>query len=401
MPSLDVYHELAIPAPGKVVLLVMDGLGGLPRDSDGLTELEAARSPNMDALIARSICGLHDPVGPGITPGSGPAHLALFGYDPIENQVGRGVLEALGVDFDLQPTDVAARANYATLDGRGLISDRRAGRIPTEANVQLCEILSKIRLPDAEVFIRPGKEHRFVVIFRRQNLSDKISDTDPQATGVPPRSVEALDPVARPTAELVNRFIAEANKLLGGYRPANTVLMRGFAKHPQLPLLGEVYGMRTAAIASYPMYLGLAKLVGMETLSVGPTIADEIEVLRENWDRFDFFFIHVKGTDSSGEDGDFERKMRVIEEMDAQIPAIQDLKPDVLAITGDHSTPAVLKAHSWHPVPVLLYSRYCRPDGVTSFGERACVRGSLGTFPAMNLMPQMMAYALRLTKFGA
>lgn len=402
MDDLAFYHALVIPNSTKIILLVMDGLGGLPRSAGGPTELEQAIRPNMNALATGSALGLADPVGAGVTPGSGPGHLGLFGYDPCKYEIGRGVLEALGIDFDLGPNDVAARGNFATMDDRHLLTDRRAGRISTEENRGLVEMLRTIKLPGVQVFVETVKEHRFVLVLRGDGLEASLADTDPGRLGVPPMPVEARSASSTNTASLVNDFISQAEKLLAGKHPANCILMRGFAKRPALQTMQETYGLRAASIAVYPMYRGVSKLVGMSVLEVkGETIADEIDTLERNWDAFDFFYVHVKKTDSAGEDGDFDRKVHVIEEVDAHLPRLVALNPDVLAITGDHSTPAVLKSHSWHPVPVLLYSRFARSGGSTEFGETACSRGALGRFPAKELMPLLVSHALRFTKFGA
>ncbi|MFQ6101281.1 MAG: 2,3-bisphosphoglycerate-independent phosphoglycerate mutase [Anaerolineae bacterium] len=414
MTDLNLMRELAIEGQTKILLLVLDGVGGLPLTPDGPTELEAAHTPNLDALAARSICGMSTPVAPGISPGSGPGHLALFGYDPLRYEIGRGVLEALGIGFDLQPDDVAARGNFCTLDSQGLITDRRAGRIPTEMCARLCEKLRQIRLPGVETFVEPVKEYRFVLVLRGEGLYDGLTETDPQQVGKPPLPVEPLRPEATHTAELINQWIAEARKLLADEHPANGCNLRGIAKDPGLPKMPQIYKLRCGAIATYPMYRGVAKLAGMEVLPTGETIEDEVETLKAHWASYDFFFFHVKKTDSRGEDGDFEAKVKVIEHADTLLPDILALKtsaelsveasvepPDVVIITGDHSTPAVWKAHSWHELPVLLWSRYIRPDGVTQFGERPCMAGGLGHIHHTDLLPLAMAYAGRLTKFGA
>jgi 2,3-bisphosphoglycerate-independent phosphoglycerate mutase len=355
--------------------------------------------------------GLAVPVAPGVTPGSGPAHLSLFGYDPLEYDIGRGVLEALGIGFDLQPEDVAARGNFCSVDEEGRITDRRAGRIPTEVNEKLVALLRDIQLPGVKTFVETVKEYRFVLVLRPtegQALHANIADTDPQKLGVPPLPAEPQDDASKPTARLVNEWIAAAREILKDHHPANSLNLRGLAKDPGLPSFGEVYGLRAAAIATYPMYKGVAKLVGMEVLPVGgETLEDEVDTLRSHWADYDYFFLHVKKTDSAGEDGDFQRKAAVIEHVDeAVVPAILELEPDVLIVTGDHSTPSALKSHSWHPVPTLLWSRYCRPDGAllpagAEFGERACGRGSLGVFPATDEMALALGHALRLTKYGA
>jgi 2,3-bisphosphoglycerate-independent phosphoglycerate mutase len=369
---------------------------------NGLTELEAAHTPNLDALAKESVSGLSKPVGAGITPGSGPGHLALFGYDPLAWDIGRGVLEALGIDFALGPDDLAARGNFCTVDpATGNITDRRAGRIATEVCVRLVKKLRPIKLPGVEVFVEPVKEYRFVVVLRGKGLVDDLTETDPQQTGVPPLPVRALRPEAQRAADLLNQWLAEARRLLADEHPANSLNLRGMAKVPPISKMPDTYKMRFGAIATYPMYRGIARLVGMDVLKTGDTIEDEVATLRDQWDNYDFFFFHVKKTDSNGEDGNFEGKKAVIEHVDELIPEIVALKPDVLLVTGDHSTPWSLKSHSWHELPVLLWGDFLRPDGVAQFGERACMAGGLGHIRHMDLMPLMMAHAGRLIKYGA
>ena len=398
---LELIQPLIVRNDSKIVLLSLDGLGGLPRPETGKSELETARLPNLSALATDAACGLLRHVAPGITPGSGPGHLGLFGYDPLQFQVGRGVLESLGIEFDLRAGDVAARGNFCTVDAQGLITDRRAGRISTEVSVRLVDRLRTIRLPGVEVFVEPVKEHRFVLVLRGAGLSGRLSETDPQLLGKPPLAVRPLAPEASRTAELVNTFIAEGKRLLHDAHPANMILLRGFDQLPELPRFPDVYGVRAAAIAAYPMYRGLAKLVGMDVLKTGATYADEIATLREHWEAYDFFFVHYKDTDKAGEDGDFDAKVAALERFDTFVPQVRALRPDVLVVTGDHATPSILAGHGWQPVPVLLWSRYCGADPVTVFTERACAAGTLGTLPAHHVMPLVMANALRLTKFGA
>jgi len=399
--NLELIKQISITSPSKIVLLVIDGLGGLPHPKTGKTELETASTPNLDKLAASSICGLIDPVGPGITPGSTPGHLALFGYDPIKYNIGRGGVAALGIDFDLKPDDIAARGNFCTVDSSGLVTDRRAGRIPTEKCTELCKLLDEIKIAGVKLFVRPVKEHRLAVVFGGEGLSPEVSDSDPQQTGVAPKAVKALKPTARRTADIAKEFIAQAKAILAKHHPANMVILRGFSRKPELPTMDEIYKLKPAAIAAYPMYRGLAKLVGMQLMKTGPAITDEFDALKQNYAGYDFFFLHIKGTDSAGEDGDFNRKVNVIEEIDKALPALTGLKPDVIVVTGDHSTPALLKSHSWHTVPVLLYSKWCRADRVGAFSEQACIMGGLGRFPATQLMPLAMANALKLAKFGA
>ncbi|MBC7246346.1 MAG: 2,3-bisphosphoglycerate-independent phosphoglycerate mutase [Actinobacteria bacterium] len=386
-----------------MVLLVLDGLGGLPHPDTGLTELETARTPNLDALARESICGLIHAIGPGITPGSGPAHMALFGYDPVRYEVGRGVLSALGVGMDLGPDDLAARVNFCTVQD-GVIVDRRAGRISTEENARLCEKLSGIRLEGVEVEIRPEKEHRAALVFRGEGLSERVSDTDPQRTGLAPLRCEPLPgggAAAERTAALVNEYLEKVSMILADEHPANMIVTRGFAKKPDIPPMTDLYGLRAGAVATYPMYRAVARLVGMELVASGPSFSEQVEAMAGAWEEYDYFFVHYKYTDSRGEDGDFAAKVACIEEVDEAVPRIVELDPDVLVVTGDHSTPALLKGHSWHPSPLLLRSRWERRDEVGSFGESACAAGGLGTFYAVDLLPLMLANAQRLNKFGA
>ncbi len=401
MLRLDLLKELSLKTPSKIVMLVLDGLGGLPRPETGRTELETARTPNLDRLAQEGICGLTDPVGRGITPGSGPGHLGLFGYDPLQYTVGRGVLEALGIDFELREGDVAARGNFCTVDGNGLIADRRAGRISNDTNARLCEKLRGIVLDGVETHVVPVREHRFVLVFRGRDLEARVADTDPQREGQPPLEAVALESGSKATADLANQFVSGTLEVLRDEHPANMILLRGFSQHPSLPTMQDVYKLNPAAIASYPMYRGLAKLAGMIVLPTGTGLADEFGTLKSSYGEHDFFFIHVKKTDSSGEDGNFDDKVSVIEEVDRLLPRATELEPDVIVVTGDHSTPALLKGHSWHPVPILLHSRTCRPDGASEFSEAACTGGGLGRFPAAEIMPLAMAHALKLAKYGA
>lgn len=399
--DLELARELSVEADSKIVLLVMDGLGGLPHPETGRTELEAAYTPNLDKLARESMCGLTVPVAPGITPGSGPGHLALFGYDPVRFQVGRGVLEALGIDFDLQPGDVAARGNFCTVDDRGIVTDRRAGRIDSERCTRLVAKLQGIQVDGVQVLVEPVREHRFLVVFRGQGLSDRVADTDPQREGVPPLPATATAPEGERTAGLVARFVEEAARRLRDEAPANMLLLRGFAVRPHWPTVQEVFRLRAAAVAYYPMYRGLGKLVGMHPLPSGPRLEDAVASVREHWERYDYFFVHYKATDTAGEDGDFDRKVEAIEAADRAIPALVELDPDVLIVTGDHSTPAVMAGHSWHPVPFMMRARWARADECDAFNEVALQRGILGTFPAVDVMPLALAHARRLKKYGA
>lgn len=401
MDTHALTRELFVKNDSKIVMLVADGLGGLPWEAGGKTELEAAKTPNLDALAAKSVQGASIPVAPGISPGSGPGHLGLFGYDPIKYLIGRGALEATGIGFELQPGDVAIRCNFCTLDAEGNISDRRAGRIATEESAPLAIKLRQVSIPGIEIFVEPVKEHRFVVVFRGAGLGGRVRDTDPQATGVPPLDPVAEDEASKKTAEVAKQFLVQARGILKDEKKANFHTMRGFAAKPDLPSYEEVYGLKAAAIAVYPMYKGLARLVGMDILGQAQTLGEQMDVLKQNWNDYDFFFIHFKYTDSTGEDGNFDAKVKRTEEFDAIIPRVLELNPTVTIVTGDHSTPSFLSSHSWHPVPTLLHSNCCRPDGLTSFGENTCIRGGLGHFEAKHLMTLALANAGRLGKYGA
>ncbi|OGD16133.1 MAG: phosphoglycerate mutase [Candidatus Aminicenantes bacterium RBG_16_66_30] len=396
----DLARELSQQTDSKIVLLVMDGVGGLP--ADGRSELEAARKPNLDGLARAGVCGLADPVMMGITPGSGPAHLALFGYEPLKYRLGRGILEALGLGVEVGRNDLVARGNFATVKG-GLVTDRRAGRIPTEENVRICDDLNA-RLPKregVEVRVFPGKEHRFVARFTAEGLSDALSDADPQKEGKPPLLTTPQAPEAGKASAVVNRFLDDVAEVLKGEAKANAALLRGFSKFPSIPTMQELFKVRPAAVANYPMYKGLAKLLGMEVIGAGGETSDLFDALEKNWAKHDFFYVHYKKTDSSGEDGNFGAKVAAIEALDPFLPRLIALKPDVLVVTSDHSTPSSLKGHSWHPNPFLLISPTAGVDDVAVFTERACAKGMLGRFRAISVMPLMLAHALKLQKYGA
>ena len=401
MIGFEHTNKISRTTPSKIVLLIIDGVGGLPHPKTGKTELESARKPNMNRIARDSLCGLIDPVGPGITPGSAPGHLAIFGYDPVKYSIGRGVLEALGIDLELKPADVAARGNFCTVNDKGIIIHRRAGRISTDKNTVLCRLLNDIAVEGAEISVLPVKEHRFVLILRGEGLSPELSDSDPQQIGLAPKKIEALSQQAQKTAEIANEFVSQAGSLLRGKTPANMVLLRGFSRRPHIPSMSDIYKLKPAAIATYPMYRGLARLVGMKILPAGKTITDELNTLDRQYAKHDFFFVHFKTTDATGEDGDFQAKVQAIEELDNALPSLLSLEPDVLIVTGDHSTPATLAMHSWHPVPFMLKSKWCRPDNVAEFSERACLAGGMGRFQATEIMPLAMANALKLDKFGA
>ncbi|MFI5053810.1 MAG: 2,3-bisphosphoglycerate-independent phosphoglycerate mutase, partial [Acidimicrobiia bacterium] len=388
------------PADTKILLVVMDGLGGYA-DAEHGTELEEADTPHLDALVREGSAGLAEPVGPGITPGSGPGHLGLFGYDPEEFELGRGALSAAGLDFELLPGDVAARGNLASLDANGIITDRRAGRIPDpEAELVVERLQAGVRVPGVEVFFRHEREHRVLVVLRGPGLDPRLADTDPQQTGVRPLAAVPLDPEAQHTADLLAEVDAQVRGLLASDPRAKVLLLRGFDTHRELPGFQARFGLRAAAVAIYPMYRGIARLLGMNVLGRPADLAAQLQILRDAWNDYDYFFLHHKYPDSAGEDGDRARKILAIENLDAVVPELRALAPDVIAVSGDHSTPSQMAAHSWHPVPALLWSERCGRDDVERFGERWCRQGALGIRPTKDLMALMLANAGRLQKYG-
>lgn len=403
MTSSEYTRGLFVPESNiKIILVVVDGLGGLPHPNTGLSELETAALPNLDRLAGAGSCGLLSPMAPGITPGSGPAHLALFGYDPWKNVIGRGALSALGLRLPFAPGDVAARLNFCTVDTTGLVADRRAGRIPTDECQRLCELMKGIKVDGLELSVMPEREYRAAVVFRGEGLSDGVSDSDPQVTGVAPRAMEPRTHKDTKMAKVATEFARQARQLLHRERPANMVLIRGFGGYPNLPQMKEVYGLRPLAVAVYPMYRGVARAVGMEITDEGVDLDSQLRVLHESWEAFDFFYLHVKAPDTAGEDGDFARKVSLLQEVDGWLAQLEKLDPGVLMVTGDHSTPAIMRGHSWHPVPVVISSPWSIPIAAAAqFTEKACALGSIGQMPSTSLMALALAHARRLQKFGA
>jgi len=394
--------SLAIENDKRIVLLVMDGLGDCDNAGKG-TALQQARTANLDALAGGSALGLITPIATGVTPGSGPAHLGLFGYDPLIYQVGRGVLSALGVEFPLERRDVAARLNFCTIDSAGNVTDRRAGRISDDENHRLLEkIRQKLSPPDGvEVFFQTVAEHRALMVLRGDDLDERIGQTDPQATGVQPLSPARPPHDTSKTAKMVERIIWGVRQILSDEPKANMILARGFAKYPDWPSFSQRYKLNPAAVAGYPMYRGVARLVGIPVAAQPTAAADVCAAAAKACKDYTFVFAHFKYPDKTGEDGDLPGKVKCIEEMDAAMPVLLAAEPDVLIITGDHSTPPSLKAHSWHPVPVLMKAPYLRGGDGGRFDEVACRSGQIGTITAKELLPLGMAHAGKLEKFGA
>ena len=400
MIDLDVIRDSFTKTPSKIVLLVVDGLGGLPHPETRLSELETAVTPNLDKLAQESACGLTVPVLPGVTPGSGPGHLALFGYDPLKYLIGRGALEALGIEVDLKEGDVSARGNFCTVDSKDILTDRRAGRIPSEVTIPICRQLDQIQAGDVELKVYPVEGYRFVLHLRGEDLSDQVTGTDPQRTEVPALEAKSLSPEGNKTSKIVNDFVSRAREILKDEERANMVLLRGFSSLPHLPSMGEAYGLTPAAIAAYPMYRGLSAIVGMKVIPTGKTFYDELDTLYDHYQEHDFFYIHYKPADAAGEDGNFEAKVSALEDLDYLIPRLTGLEPDVLMVAGDHSTPAIMAGHSWHPVPFLLRSRWTRGEGLEYFSERSFAAGPLGKLPATQVMLLALAHSGKLAKFG-
>ncbi len=398
--ELDLIRRLSQPADTKVILCVLDGLGGMPGPR-GRTELEEARTTHLDRLVSDGCIGRTLPVGYGITPGSGPGHMALFGYDPLAFEIGRGALESTGIGFEIGPDDITARGNLCTLDTAGRITDRRAGRLPTERTRAICEQLQTITLPGVETFVQVVQDQRFILVLRGPGLSDQITETDPQREGIPPIVCSAITPEGDHIATLVSEWVTRATAMLAGQERANGVLLRGWSGRPKVPPFPELWKLRAAAVTVYPMYRGVARLVGMDALDGGHDIHEQIAAIRAHWDEYDFFFLHYKYTDSAGEDGDFRRKCDAIEAFDQAVPELVALKPDVLVVTGDHSTPALMAAHSFHPVPVLVWGQNVRRDHLHHFNEVSAREGELGMFPATEVLPIAFGHAGRLAKFGA
>lgn len=429
MKHHDFLHELALDLSGrddaegghKVVLLILDGVGDVITRDQPRTPLDRAVTPNLDALAARSALGRIVPVAQGVTPGSGPGHLALFGYDPAapETDIGRGVLEALGVGMDVGRGDVLARGNFATADAAGELTDRRAGRPSNDENRRLVakmqesldgEGLGGEEQEGVEARLHAGEGHRFVLRLRGDGLSAELRDTDPQATGVPPKppAADGDSPSreARRTVGLVQRVVAAMERALADEEKANRALLRGFSSLPHLAPMNELYRLRCGAFAGYPLYRGVASVCGMDVVECGKGMGEVVDAVARHWEDFDYFFLHLKKPDMAGEDGDADAKARAIEAADAEIPRLMGLGsgghgPAALAITGDHSTPAPMAAHSWHPVPLLLHSRNCFVDEARRFTELEAIRGHVGTIPSMHLMGLLLANAGRLAKYGA
>ena len=401
MIDFPYLSDLCLETPSKIIMLVVDGLGGLPHPESGRSELETAHLPNLDRLAQRSACGLTTPVAPGVTPGSGPGHMALFGYDPLKYLVGRGVIEALGIGAELGPNVVAARGNFCNVDGTGRVTDRRAGRIPSAESGPLVELLDTIEVPGVSLEVYPVQDYRFVLLLRGEGVGANLSDTDPQSVGIPPRAATGLDPESTRTAESVNAFVGAAGELLGSRKSANMVLLRGFSKEPDWPRFGESYKLHPGAVAGYPMYRGLARLTGMEVLSTGREFDAELDTVAQALDDHDFIFLHYKPADGAGEDGSFESKVARLQELDSRIPRLVDMKADALVVAGDHSTPASMAGHSWHPVPLMIASKWTTGQGSGAFTERECGNGALGRLNATDVMLLAMAHAGKLAKFGA
>ncbi|MCK9265771.1 2,3-bisphosphoglycerate-independent phosphoglycerate mutase [bacterium] len=388
----------------KILLVVLDGIGGFPHSVTGKTELETAKKPNLDRFATEGSCGTLTPVLKGITPGSGPGHVGLFGYDPLETLIGRGTLECLGIGINLGKNDVAIRGNFATIDENNIVTDRRAGRIPTEENSKIVSILSeKIKeISGVKIFIQTVKEHRCAIVLQGEGLGPNVSENDPQKEGLPLKPLKALDTASEKTALVLKELQEKVIEVLKNVdTKAKTLLLRGISQLPNIHSFNDKYKLNGVCIAAYPMYKGISKVLGMDVADAGETVEEEFETLFELYDKYDFFFFHIKKTDSYGEDGNFEAKVKTIEDIDSKIWQLRNLKFESIAITGDHSTPSMMKGHSWHPVPLIVKSPNSIPDGVKHFTERECAKGILGNMYSKELMYILLACAFKLDKFGA
>jgi len=414
MISSELASKLKFLEEGsKILFIVIDGVGGLPLPETGLTELETAFTPNLNKMASRGITGMSMPIAPGIAPGSGVAHLALFGYDPIKYAIGRGAIAAYGVNLDMEKGNVAVRVNFAGFSPEGAVMDRRAGRLSTEKNMKLCKMLRDIKIPGVDIIVETVLDYRSVVIFKGEGLYPNLSDSDPQRVGksIFPGEIKALDDESSSMKEIAIKFVNMANEILkeGAKGIADLendqhvgILTRGYSWRPEIPSMKDLYKLnKLGAFATYPDYRGVAKIVGMEIAYTGDELEEQIDVLEKSIDKYDFFFFHVKKTDSAGEDGNFHKKVHLIEEFDNLVPRLEQLDIDVKVVTGDHSTPATFKGHSWHPVPFVLNGKWCRPDNVKGFSESQCEKGALGQFQATEAMLYALGMAGRIAKFGA
>ena len=409
MERIDILKELVEKNDSKILLVVLDGLGDIP-SIDGKTPLEAAKTPNLDKLSKESALGMHIPVLPGITPGSGPGHLSIFGYNPLKYKIGRGILEALGVGLEVTKNDICIRANYAKVeekDGKLIVNDRRAGRLSTEENKKLTEKITKEieEINGVKIFMKSGIEYRLAILLRFNEKVNEdmcnILETDPQNEGKEVISPEPLSEKAKIVSEILKEFLLRVREIIKNEK-GNYLLLRGYSTPPIIPNFSEIYKLKSLSIATYPMYKGLTKLIGMETVKVdGFSIKDEIDVLRKNYKNFDFIYLHIKKTDSYGEDGDFMNKLKVIEEFDSYLPEILSLNFDVLCITGDHSTPTIMKSHSFHPVPLLIHSPFVFKGLSERFTEKDCLKGELGTIKGEDIISLLLAHSKKLKKYGA
>jgi 2,3-bisphosphoglycerate-independent phosphoglycerate mutase len=394
----------------KAMLIVMDGLGDRPiKELGWLTPLEAARTPNLDALAARGVSGLMNAIGFGLRPGSDTSHLAILGYDIEKYYTGRGTIEVAGLGMELKAGDVALRGNLGTVNDKLLVVDRRAGRI-TDTGPFVAE-LDGLTYQGVTLLARPGTGHRAGIILRGPGLSSRISDNDPHEVGVKVHEVHPLDDSkeAAFTAKVLNHFLAEAHRILAanplnqerikqGKPPANYLLGRGAGYYKQIVKFEERYGLHACTIAGGGLYKGIGAFTGMDVIQVaGATGLPNTDIaakfragLAALKGAYDFAFVHVKATDTFGEDGDFTGKMNFINRIDEAAALLLDA-PHLLAVTADHSTPCALKRHSGDPVPLMMVGDgLVRTDEVATYGERSCARGGMGRLTGLQVMPEII-----------
>ena len=404
----------------KTFFVICDGLGDRPIPKLGRkTPLEYAKTPNLDAIARRGIIGAMNTIDIGVRPGSDTAHMAIFGYDPHVYYTGRGPFETAGLRMEHKDGDICFRVNMGTVDDTLHIIDRRAGRIGDTS--AFARELNGMKIDGVEFFVKAGTGYRMGMIMRGKKLSTHITDIDPGHVGKGVRMCEATDDTseAKRTAKILNTFVSRAHKLLkrmpvnidrqkNGLPQANYLLVRGAGVYPKLPRFFDKYGLRAACFAGAGLYKGIARLIGMDVVHVpGATgkpdsnIRAKVETAIKHRKDYDFFFIHFKGADSCGEDGDVEGKIAYIEKIDDAVAPLLKLKNSLVVITADHSTPCTIKSHSADDVPIVIMGDEVRDDDVHEFSERTCAKGRMGHIKGMHVMPIILDLMGIAEKFGA